>query len=148
VDDPEYYVETVAHFTTENSILPSNEILSIAIQESTGEVFFATGSGLVSYMSDATPAQNDYSKIYAYPNPVMPNYRGYITFKGLVGNTQLRIVDAGGNLVTIIESEGGTAVWDGNNATGSRVASGVYTAICNTDDGKQHSSTKVLIMNN
>lgn len=148
VDDPEYYVETVAHFTTENSILPSNEILSIAIQESTGEVFFATGSGLVSYMSDATPAHNDYSKIYAYPNPVMPNYRGYITFKGLVGNTQLRIVDAGGNLVTIIESEGGTAVWDGNNATGSRVASGVYTAICNTDDGKQHSSTKVLIMNN
>ena len=148
VEDPSYYVETVAHFTTENSILPTNDILSIAIQESTGEVFFATSGGLVSYMSDATPANSNYSQIYAYPNPVRPNYRGQITFKGLMNDTELRIVDGSGNLIKTIYSEGGTAIWDATNTRGDRVASGVYTAICNTDDGKQHSSTKVLIMNN
>lgn len=147
VDDPSYYVETVAHFTTENSILPSNEVLSIAIHETTGEVFFATGGGLVSYMSDATPAHDDYSQIYAYPNPVLPNFRGYITFKGLMDNTELRIVDAGGNLIKKIHSEGGTAIWDAKNARGERVASGVYTAICNTSDGQHNGAVKVMIFN-
>lgn len=146
VADPSYYVETVAHFTTKNSILPSNEIMSIDINESTGEVFIATGGGLVSYMSDATQGHKDYSEIYAYPNPVRPEYRGYITFKGLMGKTELRIVDAGGNLVKMIHSEGGTATWDGKNTRGERVSSGVYTAICNTSDGEHSGTVKVLIL--
>jgi ligand-binding sensor domain-containing protein len=145
VEDPSYYVETVAHFTTENSILPTNDILSIAIQESTGEVFFATSGGLVSYMSDATPANSNYSQIYAYPNPVRPNYRGQITFKGLMNDTELRIVDGSGNLIKTIYSEGGTAIWDATNTRGDRVASGVYTAICNTSDGQHNGAVKVMI---
>jgi ligand-binding sensor domain-containing protein len=147
VEDPGYYVETISHFTTENSILPSNEILDIAIQESTGEVFFATGSGLVSYMSDATPSAENLNEIYAYPNPVLPSYKGYITFKGLVSNTELRIVDPSGNLVKTITSEGGTAVWDVTNSRGERVSSGVYTALCNTLDGKYNGFIKVMIIN-
>lgn len=146
VAHPNYYVETVAHFTTENSILPSDAIMSIAIQQSTGEVFIGTGGGLVSYMSDATQGHEDYSEIYAYPNPVRPEYRGYITFKGLMEKTELRIVDAGGNLVKMIHSEGGTATWDGKNTRGERVSSGVYTAICNTSDGEHSGTVKVLIL--
>lgn len=146
VAHPNYYVETVAHFTTENSILPSDAIMSIAIQQSTGEVFIGTGGGLVSYMSDATQGHEDYSEIYAYPNPVRPDYRGYITFKGLMEKTELRIVDGGGNLVKTIHSEGGTATWDGKNTRGERVSSGVYTAICNTSDGEHSGTVKVLIL--
>ncbi len=142
-----FTVETVAHFTIENSILPSNEVVSIAIQESTGEVFFGTGIGLVSYMSDATVPEADFTQLYAYPNPVRPHYQGYITFKGLMENTQLRIIDPSGNLIKIIETQGGSATWDATNARGERVASGVYTAICNTLDGQQHGTTKVLIIN-
>ena len=146
VEDPSYYVETVSHFTTENSILPSNEIMSIDIKESTGEVFIATGGGLVSYMSDATKGSANYSEIYAYPNPVHPTYRGYITFKGLMDKTELRIVDGAGNLVKTIHSEGGTATWDAKNTRGERVSSGVYTAICNTSDGQHSGTVKVLIL--
>lgn len=147
VNNPNYYVETVAHFTIENSILPSNEILSIAIQESTGEVFIGTGGGLVSYMSDATTPQEDYSKAYVYPNPVTPMYQGYITFKELVSDTELRILDPNGNLVRIIHSEGGSAVWDGKNSSGNRVGSGVYTVLCNTRNGEQSGIIKVMILN-
>ena len=146
VNDPLYSVETIAHFTSENSVLPSNNVLSIAIQASTGEVFFATSAGLVSYMSDATPPQEDYNELYVYPNPVYPTYRGYITFKGLAENTDVRIIDPNGHLVVTVTSEGGTAIWDGKNSRGERVASGVYTGICNTKDGKIHSSVKVLIL--
>jgi hypothetical protein len=140
-------VETVEHFTAENSLLPSNNILSIAIQESTGEVFFGTSEGLVSYMSDATKPEETFDNLYVYPNPVYPTYKGYITIRGVMSNTLVRILDANGNLVKLIESTGGSAIWDGTNAHGDRVASGVYTAICNTMYGKNHSSTKILIMN-
>lgn len=140
-------VETVEHFTAENSLLPSNNILSIAIQESTGEVFFGTSEGLVSYMSDATKPEETFDNLYVYPNPVYPTYKGYITIRGVMSNTLVRILDANGNLVKLIESTGGSAIWDGTNAHGDRVASGVYTAICNTTSGENHSSTKILIMN-
>jgi flagellar hook assembly protein FlgD len=62
-------------------------------------------------------------------------------------DTELRIVDGSGSLVRKIESNGGTATWDGKDAAGRRVASGVYTAICNTKSGKAHGTTKVLVMN-
>ena len=140
-------VETVEHFTTENSLLPSDNILSIAIQESTGEVFFGTSEGLVSYMSDATKPEETFDNLYVYPNPVYPTYKGYITIRGVMSNTLVRILDANGNLVKLIESTGGSAIWDGTNAEGNRVASGVYTIICNTSDGQSNGITKVLIMN-
>lgn len=140
-------VETIAHFTKENSLLPSDNILSIAIQESTGEVFFGTSDGLVSYMSDASEPEDSFDNLYVYPNPVYPTYKGYITIQGVMQHTIVRIVDASGNLVKTIESTGGSAVWDGTNSQGTRVASGIYTIICNTSDGNRHGGTKVLIMN-
>lgn len=139
--------ETIEHFTTENSPLSSNNVLSIAILESTGEVFFGTSQGLVSYMSDAIEPAKNFSDIYAYPNPVHPNYRGVVTIRGLMANTEVRIVDANGNLVTTVLGNGGEAVWDMTNAQGSRVASGIYTALCNTQDGAAHSTVKIMVMN-
>lgn len=139
--------ETIQHFTVENSPLPSNNVLSIAIMESTGEVFFGTNQGLVSYMSDAIEPAENLAEIYAYPNPVHPTYHGIITIRGLMADTQVRIVDASGNLVATVLSNGGEAVWDMTNTQGQRVASGVYTALCNTTDGTGHGSTKILIMN-
>lgn len=140
-------LEMISHFTTENSLLPSNDILAIALQESTGEVFIGTGSGLVSYMSDAVEPEEDFSSLYAYPNPVYPNYKGSVVIKGLMADTEVRIVDAAGNLVKKLMGNGGEVVWDMTNAQGQRVASGVYTALCNTQSGNGHGAVKVLIMN-
>ena len=44
----------IHHFTTDNSKLLSNTIMSIAINPTSGEVFFGTDKGLCSYISDAT----------------------------------------------------------------------------------------------
>jgi hypothetical protein len=140
-------IETIAHFTAENSPLLSNAILSIAIQESTGEVFIGTGDGLMSYMSDAVPVEDNFTNIYAYPNPVHPTYKGYVVIKGLMADTEVRIVDASGNLVTVLQGLGGEVIWDITNTSGNRVSSGVYTIICNTKGGNAYGTTKVLIMN-
>lgn len=136
---------TAAHFTTENSLLPSNTILSIALHPTSGEVYVGTSNGLASYRSDASAPQDDYSNAYAFPNPVRHNYAGVITITGLMENSVVNIVDEGGNLICKTRSNGGTAVWDGKNQQGQRASSGIYTALCNAPDGS-HTAIKIMVM--
>lgn len=135
---------TVAHFTENNSLLPSNSIQSIAIMPRTGEVFVGTSRGIASYRGDASEAQPDMSGAYAFPNPVRPNYGGVISIAGLMENTVVNIIDSGGNLVCKTRSHGGLAVWDGNLLDGRRATAGVYTALCNAEGG--HTVVKVLVI--
>lgn len=139
-------LEIIHHFTSENSPLLSNAILSIAINEKTGEVFFGTGSGLISYQSDAIEGGNKFQNVHAYPNPVRPEYTGVITITGLVADTQVRITDVNGNLVYETISNGGIATWDGCGASGERVATGVYFAQCVSPNGKYKHITKILVV--
>lgn len=139
--------ETIHHFTAKNSNLPSSEILSIAINPETGDVYVGTAAGIASYRSDASEPKEDMSGVYAYPNPVRPDYVGQISITGLMDNSWVNIVDAGGNIVCKTRSYGGTATWDGCDQRGNRVASGVYSALCNAGDGSGHGVVKILIMN-
>lgn len=137
-------LETIEHFTKYNSPLVSDGIYCLAIEPKTGELYVGTSIGLLSYQSDANEAQEDMKHIYAYPNPVRPNYQGYISITGLMDNTEVRIVDAGGNLVCKTRSNGGLAVWDGKDGYGKRVRPGIYTALCNAKGG--HNVCKILVM--
>lgn len=139
-------VETIEHFTIENSPLPTNDIQAIAILPSTGEVFIGTGGGLVSYQSDAAASKDDFDNIYVYPNPVQPQFQGIITIAGLMNETTLYITDSGGNIVCKTHSNGGLATWDGKDFSGRRVASGIYTVLCNTADGGSHAVCKFMIL--
>lgn len=139
--------ETIHHFTQQNSPLLSSMIQSIAINPVTGEVFFGTSNGLVSFQSDAANAENVFNNVHAYPNPVRENFSGLITITGLVDNTQVKITDVAGNLVNDTKSNGSIATWDGKNKWGEKVSTGVYIAICIAPDGQQSSSTKILVIN-
>jgi ligand-binding sensor domain-containing protein len=134
------------HFTKENSPLPSNNIQHIAIEPKTGEVFIATDKGLVSYRGEATEPSDRYSKVYAFPNPVRPNYSGPITITGLVDKTIVKITDIAGNLVFEAESLGGQAVWDGKNLKGQKVSTGVYLFFCSDSQGEQSAVGKILFV--
>ena len=139
-------LETIHHFTSENSPLLSDAIQSIAINDNTGEVFIGTGSGLISYQSDAIEGGVKFKNVRAYPNPVRPEYTGIITITGLVADTRVTITDINGNLIYETISNGGVATWDGCNKIGERVATGVYFAHCVSADGKQKHIVKILII--
>jgi len=139
--------QTIKHFTVSNSPLLSNEILSIAINPLTGEVFFGTSQGIVSYQSDAGEAGSTFGDVYAYPNPVRQGYTGVITITGLMDNTQVKITDISGNLICETVSNGSIATWDGKDVHGRRVSTGIYLAICANTDGTQNAITKILVIN-
>ncbi|NQU51850.1 MAG: T9SS type A sorting domain-containing protein [Bacteroidetes bacterium] len=137
----------IQHFTKENSSLLSNTITAIAINQKTGEIFFGTDKGLISYQGDATEGKDVYENVYVYPNPVRETYDGPVTVTGLIENTDVKITDISGNLVFNTTSLGGQAVWDGKNLNGNRVKTGVYLVFCNDEKGEETHITKLLFIN-
>jgi ligand-binding sensor domain-containing protein len=139
--------KTIHHFTAENSALLSNTIFDIEIFGTTGEVFFATDKGLVSYVGDATDPNAYDGPTYAYPNPVRPEYQGLIGIKGLVENSEVKITDITGNVIYETMSEGTTATWNGKSLNGKKAQTGVYIVFSVGDDGLQKEVTKILFIN-
>ena len=141
--------EQIYHFTTENSPLLSDVIRSIVINNTTGEVFFGTDKGLCSYQSDAVTANEEMTKdnVWAYPNPVRPDYTGLITIVGLSFDSDVKILTANGTVVNEGRSNGGSYTWDGCDKNGKRVASGVYMVATATSDGKKGTVCKIAIVN-
>jgi hypothetical protein len=139
----------IENFTRQNSPLLSNQILDISIDQITGEVYFVTDDGMISYRADASRGDNNYSNVNVFPNPVYPDYFGPITIQGIAANSEVKITDIAGNLVYRTASNGGTATWNGNTVNGQRVATGVYliwTSV-NRENEKGRKVGKVLVIN-
>lgn len=138
----------IYHFTTNNSNLLSNNIEAIAINEQTGEVFAGTDKGLCSYMSDASSPNNEMTKdnVWAYPNPVKPDYTGLITITGLSFDADIKIVTTNGILINQGRSNGGTYTWNGKDLKGQKVASGIYMVETATSDGSKGTVCKIAIV--
>ena len=141
-------IEQLENFTTNNSKLIDNSIASIAINEQSGEIYFLTDKGLCSYQSNATEPSLEMTKetVYAYPNPVMPDYTGLITITGLTYDADVKITASNGALIAEGRSNGGMFTWDGCDRQGRRVASGVYMVITATADGKKGTVCKIAII--
>jgi hypothetical protein len=133
-------------FTENNSPLISNSIRSMSLDNKTGEVWFGTDKGVVSYRGDATQGNETFSKVYTFPDPVREDYTGNVTITGLLRDTQIRITDISGNLVYSMVSDGGEATWDLKTYNGKRVSTGVYLVFCASSDGSQSRVTKMLVI--
>jgi ligand-binding sensor domain-containing protein len=138
--------ETIYRFTKENSPLPSNNINDIEIDGVTGEVFFATDKGLVSFKGTSTNASGDLNSVYVYPNPVRPEYTGTVKIANLTNKATVKITDIEGNLVFETTSEGGTIEWDTTAFGNYKVASGVYMILISAQDGIETTIKKVMII--
>lgn len=139
----------VEHFTTDNSPLLSNTVHYVLVDPNSSTVYFATDKGLCSYQSDATTPNEKMTKdnVYAYPNPVTPDYTGDITIVGLSYNADVKIVTTNGTLVNQGKSTGGSYRWNGCDLKGKRVASGIYMVETATEDGSKGTVCKIAIIN-
>jgi hypothetical protein len=138
--------ETIYHFTTTNSPLPSNAITDIDINGVTGEVFLATTRGMLSFKGVSTKANEDLNNVIVYPNPVRPEFEGTVKVSGLLNKCNVKITDIEGNLVYEVISEGGTIEWDTKAFGKYKVASGVYMVFISAEDGVETKVKKVMII--
>ncbi len=138
--------EQVALFNESNSPLPSNDILNLAYNGLTGEVFVVTSKGMVSYRSASSTGSRVHRNVSVFPNPVRPGYDGLVGISGLARNVSLKITDINGNLVKEVRSNGGSASWDLLDLQGSRVVTGIYYIFSATSDGEETFVGKVAVV--
>ncbi len=135
--------EVFAHFTEDNSPLPSNRVQKLEMIRETGEVFFLTDRGIVSFRADATTPNNVFSDVKIFPNPVNPNNSGLVTISGLLDNSVVKITGITGNLVWETRSYGGTATWDSNAFS---VNTGIYLVFATDERSMEKFVGKVLVV--
>jgi ligand-binding sensor domain-containing protein len=139
--------ETIYRFTKNNSPLPSNNVVDIEIDGVTGEVYFATDNGMVSFLGTSTKPSDSLADVFVYPNPVRPNFTGTVKIAGLTDKANVKITDIEGNLVFETTSSGGTIEWDRTAFGSHKVASGVYMVFVASQDGLDSTVKKVMIIN-
>jgi hypothetical protein len=139
--------EIIQQLTKENSELISNNIYDLKMNQETGELFIITDMGLISYRSDASQDDADYSSTKVFPNPVRPGYEGLITIQGIRYDSDVKVTDVAGNLIFKTTSNGGTATWDGKRVDGTKVESGVYLIWTATNEGTSRKVGKVVVVN-
>ena len=140
--------QTLEHFTVNNSPLPSNNILSITENGQNGSLFFGTNLGMVEYGGQARDPEEKLSdsNIMVYPNPVRPDFDGYVTITGLTSQTTVRILSNSGRLVHQGISNGGSYSWNLNDMNGKPVPSGVYHAVVTNIENNQSESTSITVI--
>lgn len=138
--------EIVFRFTAGNSPLLSDDVRKIAIDGKTGEVFFATASGLCSFRGTATEGATENKEVLVFPNPVPPGYTGSIGIRGLVNNAIVKITGMDGRLVYQCRAAGGQAVWDGRDYKGRKISTGVYLVLVSNDERTEKAAAKIIFI--
>lgn len=131
---------TWTHFTMVNSGLVSNKVQDIAINERTGEIWLATDMGLSRCESGTISPIESMDAVLVYPSPFFPETGdGLLTFHGLADGSTVCIFSLSGELlreIPLLSNNLNQASWDGKNAQGVKVASGIYIFVVHNEAGK------------
>ena len=134
------------NFNVNNSPLPSNILKDIVINDKTGEIFFITAEGIASYWGDATESTEKFDNVEVFPNPILPNFDGMVSIRGLSTDALVKITDIGGRLVYEANSEGGQMVWNGLDINGNKVKTGIYLIFSSSTDGEEQFAGKFAVV--
>lgn len=144
--DPERNV-VLQRFTEATSPLYSDNIVDVAVDAASGRVYFATDRGVLSYDADATAPVAAAEDLRVFPAPFRPSQHAEgVLISGLVARTDVRILTLDGRLVAQLDGAGGTARWDGRDATGAAVPSGVYLVAARGLGGEGTAYGKVAVL--
>jgi ligand-binding sensor domain-containing protein len=136
----------ITHFTEANSPLLDDDVRSLTIDPQTGEVFFGTAKGIVSYIGDAIDGLPNAETLYTYPNPAYVDQTTPIMIKGMRSFSKVKIATASGRLVRELDSQGGEVPWDLQDTFGNRITPGIYLVMVSDPDGKGAGIAKIAIL--
>ena len=123
---------TWTHYTTDNSDIVDNSIISITFDGNNGDAYIGTGKGLSKIMTPFKTPPETFDAIIVYPNPFIIGRSGArLTIDNLKINSTVLISSLSGNIVRKLTPESGEvagtqAFWDGRDDERRLVPSGIY----------------------
>ena len=136
-------------YTAEDTPLPDDQIYAIALNPAQNSLMISTDKGLAELFFSGSSADGGDSSVRAYPNPVRPDYYGYVTIDGLQEGAIVKITDAAGNLVKELGyASGGTLEWDVTNMNHKALPAGVYHIFASSGPSNQDfaAAGKILVI--
>lgn len=141
--------EIVRELNTSNSPIPADVVFGLGFDTESNSMMISTEMGLAEYFIPGLSSNSSKPDIKAYPNPVRPEYMGFVTIEGIPEGSLVKITDASGNIVKELSSSGGEVKWDVSNHSFRRVNSGVYYILVSSSDSDSSFSSagKILVIN-
>ncbi|MDE6393207.1 MAG: hypothetical protein K2L59_08080 [Muribaculaceae bacterium] len=123
--------EMIAHFTTQNSPIPSDGVYGICWNPDTKSLFMSTDLGIAEVRVDAPePVRSGILDPFITPETVGPAYAGTVAIHNIPAGATLKVADADGKTVANVpDAVNGTSYWDLRDRSGRRVPTGRYTVM-------------------
>jgi len=138
--------EVASTFTFSSSGLVNNNVLSVAVDEARGEVWFGTPQGMSVLVAWSPSEGRNLAGAFVYPNPFRPRSGDQdIRLNGLPSPVSVSVYDLSGRLVRELGTVGNNEkVWDGTDENGRAVPTGVY--LLRLEAGNASSIKKVAVI--
>lgn len=122
--------EMFAHYTMENSPIPSNLTTAVCWNPATKSLFISTDHGLAEVRPDApTPvvATAAPQAPVCIPSAVTPEHAGTVALHNIPAESRIAVIDRNGKAIAYLPaSQNGITHWDLRDSEGNNVATGVY----------------------
>lgn len=138
--------EILENYTPTNSPIPDLEVRDIVTDPKGGNIFMLAPQGILALRTGIKSEFPDLETLKIFPNPVSPEFNGLLTIEGLVDNSDILITDTAGRPVFRGFLKGGSFTWNLQDASGSRLKTGVYLVYVFDSAGNQRASGKFLVI--
>lgn len=142
-------ISILAHYSVENTNgkLVSNDVQSIAIDPQSGTAYIGSESGLSTLTTASREPVPSMEELLVSPNPFYLPAKSSLVIDGLVQNSSLKILSIDGHLVKQLKTPGGrVGYWDGTDAQGDVVGSGIYLIVAFSENGNEVAVGKVAVI--
>ena len=136
--------EVLATITTSTAPLLSDNIKTIAVNETTGLAYFGTSQGCNVAKSSSLKPSETFSLSFT-PQPFRIQQDPEVLIDGLAADADIRIMTAGGFLVRALQARGRQALWDGKDTRGQYVTPGVYIVQTSSATSNESAVGKILV---
>lgn len=141
----------LGEFTVENSYLPNDNVFATAYNPENNSMIVCTDSGVVEMFpsGSGSGSSGTESKMRVYPNPVEPDYYGWVRIDNVADGSLVKITDSKGGIVKELGPvQGGSVEWDVSGLNNKRVSTGVYYVMVSPGSaGGNTEISKILVLN-
>jgi ligand-binding sensor domain-containing protein len=138
--------ERLGHYKRDNSPLTSGQIQNLTMDPVSGELLIVQPNAAFSFRTKSMGSFDNLSELKIFPNPVRPDFSGYLSIEGLTDFSRIKITTAAGRVVYSAQVRGGKATWNILEGLGGRPGPGVYLVYVIDSVGQERIAGKFVVL--